>query len=1121
MPQSITRSFTYMGVWADTPPNMKFHDTAPTPGDSKNVKLGDFWGVKRYIANPIPDELWYLARWTSPHTARWLKLYPQAGGGGGGGNLRADDGNIAIPDANGIINVYGGNLPYININTTRTIDPWTLSVNLNRSIFQPASNQTASEGMYSIGGEDFLYAYGHSNTFCGMSCGNRTLDVVTSINNTAMGKDALNSIHESEGCTALGSQALTNLLDGTDNISIGFNSGLNYVNDESDNILIGSLGELNDQHTIRLGIMGVGAAEQDKFFAAGIWNGVAQVPVKQTGIVLVDEDGKCYVDDIAPDCVLFTDAQGNPIGMQGAAGTVLTGMGLGNRPQFLAFQPDDPLLPTVTSAIDPVTGAIILTAHAGGIAGVTNCPTDIGGPVVPLAGAMSILGGDLINTDGTVANTVTINLDRSATNLQVVGGNGPGAASTYKTLFSSNNSVLFDVVSDPTKIDMTAVGGGGAGIARLTGDDPLDVPATAASVQIEGGKNIYTNTTIDKVTVNVTDDVTLLGFLHAANEIETTGSDLIATIGKLRLPDTDGAGVGGQIVLGGDRFFHNYGIANVFAGENSGSLAINTAQSQYCTGFGYQTLTALTNAGPGDRNTAIGAFCLAACTTGGKNTALGLSSLKQLTTGNYNTCLGYHGGYNYNGAQSNNICINNAGNVNDGTLGGHGGVIRIGNMGVGTNDQEACYIAGIYGAVDGPAPLMVICGSDGKLSTNALPAGGIGKITIWGDGISNFIIHNAVSTFGIKGGDNINTVAVNPNVTVNLDKSILQPKTTASLGIYALGATSYSNDRFMHNYGTGNTFLGWQSGVLAGVGGVSLVGIGMNTLDAVVNATDDVAVGKNSMTNATSAARCTCVGSGSGSALTTATDQILIGLNAGNVYQTSNHNIVIGNGNTVKAGEAAENYTTRIGYREVWQVVGPDKTHPDPVNTLVQAGTDAAYMYGIYNKDVAATASVVYVDDTGKLGTNGAVGFEYYKTINTPTITGDGTLYTFLDADFTKSFDNRNSVNAGVGGRLEFVAPIAGKYVFTAVVIYTNVAIPRTSSPLQIMTSNNSYQYKATPYAGGAAAEISEILTVFTFLDQFDKAWFTAYWAGGTKTVGIGGVSGGLIRTYVSGYRMQ
>lgn len=1121
MPQSITRSFTYMGVWADSPPNMKIHDKAPTTGDSQGVKLGDFWEVRRDIANPIPDELWYLARWTAPKAARWLKLYPQGGGGGGGGNLRADDGNIAIPDGLDNINVYGGNLPYININTTRTIDANTLSVNLNRSIFQPASNQTASEGMYSLGGEDFLYAYGHTNTFCGMSCGNRTLDVVTAINNTAQGKDALNSIHESAGCTALGSQALTNLLDGTDNISIGFNSGLNLVNDESDNILVGSLGENLDNHTIRLGIMGVGAAEQDKFFAAGIWNGIAQVPVKDTGLVLVDEDGKCYVDDIAPDCVIFTDATGNPIGVQGAPGTVLTGMGAA-APQFLAFQPDDPVLPTVTTAIDPITGAIILTAHAGGIAGVTNIPTDIGGPVVPLAGALSVLGGDLINTDGTVANIVTVNLDRSATNLQVIGGNGAGAASTYKTLKSTNGTILFDVATDPTSIDMSAVGGGGGGIARLTGDDPVDVPATAASVQIEGGKNIYTNTTIDKVTVNVTDDVTLLGFLHAADEVQSTGGDLIATIGKLILPDTDGAGVGGQIVLGGSRFFHNYGVANVFVGEDSGSFAINTAQSQYNTALGFQTLQSLTNVGPGDRNTAIGYFCLKNNQTGAKNCALGAASLGQLQTGNYNTAIGYHGGWNYNGAQSNNICIANAGNVADGTLGGHGGVIRIGNMGVGANDQEDCYIAGIYGSVVGPAPLMVTCGSNGKLSTQAVPGGGIVQIAVDGD-VGNFVVNAALPNFSVKGGANINTVAVlaGRDITVNLDTSILQPKTNAVDGIYALGAVSHSNDRFMHNYGTGNTFLGWQSGVLAGVGGVSLVGIGMNVLDAVVNATDDVAVGKNSMTAATSAARCTCVGSGSGSALTTGADQILIGYQAGNVYATSNHNIVLGNATTVIAGEAAENCTTRIGYREVWTVVGPDKTHPDPVNFLVQSGTNAAYMYGIYNKDVAATASVVYVDDTGKLGTNGAVGFEYYKTINTPTVTGDGTPYTFLDADFTKSFDNRTSVNPGVGGRLEFIAPFAGKYVITACVIYTNVTIPRTSSPLSIMTSNNSYQYKATPYAGGAAAEISEILTVFTFLDQFDKAWFTAYWAGGTKTVGIGGVSGGLIRTYVSGYRMQ
>ena len=199
MPSKLTGrpSLAYMGVNAPTPPNMVISVSntsrgitarVPNTNDYNEFVEGDLWIVKRLATDAIPNELWYLARKTGTVNgpeADWVKLYPQAGGGGGG-SLRSDDGLIAIPDpANGYINIYGGepyggNPLYVNIYTDHynPADPYTLNVNLKRSINQPITNATASEGMYALGGHDFLHAYGTDTTMCGIDAGNRTLDPI-------------------------------------------------------------------------------------------------------------------------------------------------------------------------------------------------------------------------------------------------------------------------------------------------------------------------------------------------------------------------------------------------------------------------------------------------------------------------------------------------------------------------------------------------------------------------------------------------------------------------------------------------------------------------------------------------------------------------------------------------------------------------------------------------------------------------------------------------------------------------------------------------------------------------------------------------------------------------------
>jgi hypothetical protein len=342
----------YIGVNAGSPPNIKMYNRAPTVNDSKNFIVGDLW-LNTSPTPAVSREVWMLVALLG-NFATWIK-FSTGGGGTGGGNLRSDDLNISVPDAFNAINVWGGetyfgDAAYINIYTNQ-LDPNTLQVNLKRSINQPNTNNTATEGMYKLGSSDFMHNYGTNNTALGHGSLNLGLDPVVASDNTAIGENALHDVGNGKYLTALGSGALTNVVDSEYCIGIGFNAGSNLTNADSDDIMIGHPGVVGDLNCIRIGQGGVGPALQDKLFIPAVWEGVAE-PAVATGLTLVNANGKMYVDIIAPDSVLMTDATGNPIGIKGAVGTVFTGQGLAPADPAPAFLPIQSSGGTVTISTD-------------------------------------------------------------------------------------------------------------------------------------------------------------------------------------------------------------------------------------------------------------------------------------------------------------------------------------------------------------------------------------------------------------------------------------------------------------------------------------------------------------------------------------------------------------------------------------------------------------------------------------------------------------------------------------------------------------------------------------------------------------------------------------------------
>jgi len=159
-------------------------------------------------------------------------------------------------------------------------------------------------------------------------------------------------------------------------------------------------------------------------------------------------------------------------------------------------------------------------------------------------------------------------------------------------------------------------------------------------------------------------------------------SDLTLS-GAIELPVT--TATTGIIKAGGDRFLHNFGLANTFVGINAGNLSMtggyntasgyvalyNNASGSYNSAHGYQSLL---NNTTGSYNTSSGYLALFSNTTGSANTATGNEALYSNTTGLSNTATGNGALYsnttgNYNTANGDGALFSNTTGSNNTALG--------------------------------------------------------------------------------------------------------------------------------------------------------------------------------------------------------------------------------------------------------------------------------------------------------------------------------------------------------------------------------------------------------------------------------------------------------------------
>lgn len=623
----------------------------------------------------------------------------------------------------------------------------------------------------------------------------------------------------------------------------------------------------------------------------------------------------------------------------------------------------------------------------------------------------------------------------------------------------------------PTANNINILGAGGVNVAGNPGTSTL-------TITVSGVATLYTEDT--GTAAPLAGNLNVLGGASTAGtNMHTVGSgntiDIILN-DSLFFPNTNGSGTQGVLFWGGNRFVHNFGIGNTFIGSLAGNLTLTPTPGGN-TGIGQNALEGLTT---GDTNSAIGHGAGEGVTTGTDNIFIGGQTAVFLTTGNANTIVGTNvaqnfptnglitGNYNvligsgnevvlqtainYAGAESSNILIRNEGIV------GESNKLKIGTDGSGDGEQNSCQIAGIYNRAFGSPSGVVQIDSTFKLGSSA---GTNGQLLIGGTGVSpawanltsvggSVVITNGSNTINLEATgtgagasafptdlgtaneaagvlnifsgatsafNNINTTGSGNTVHVRLNDSLQLPNTNASgtTGLYSLGGNP-----FMHNLGSGNTFLGEDAGSLALTPASALnnVGVGSFVLESLTTGVSNTVIGNQAGTDLNTGDRNVIIGRLAGS-ITSGTDNVIVGALAGSNYtSTESFNITIGSD---VIGTTGESNTIRIG---------------------TQGQQTSAFMAGVYGATIGATNQAVFIDNTGKLGAGSAnasngLSLFYYVPAN-ETTSGSGTPYTYFVGTsqvmtqlydlFQPIFPGSFFPGDGTGTQASFTAPVNGIY---------------------------------------------------------------------------------------------
>ena len=453
--------------------------------------------------------------------------------------------------------------------------------------------------------------------------------------------------------------------------------------------------------------------------------------------------------------------------------------------------------------------------------------------------------------------------------------------------------------------------------------------------------------------------------------------------GSVRLPFTTSSTTG-VIYKGSYSFIHDYKSAtnignNAFVGVGAGNFTMSGAaagEASNNTGIGNVALNDLTT---GFQNTAVGSSSLVSATTGYSNTAVGSNALSGNTLGSQNVVVGTGAGYN-NQTGSNNILLGyQAGNAltsgSNNIIIGHDidapsatgnnqmvlgatdffyGDLTNKRIGIGTTAPgQKLTVDGTFGILEGgaspthhtifqggnqPADITYTLPVDDGTTGQVLTSDGAGLLSwssvgsVTGTGTSSRVAFwNGTSSLSSSANlfwDNTNSrlgigTAV-PTQQLELTGNLKLPATTATTGIIYAG-----NNPFIHNFGTGNNFMGAFCGNLTLVGAAYNTAIGDSALNSIASGTRNVALGQGALKSLTTSTGNIAIGYGacrnSGTAagyntimgyqagiVNNSDRNTFLGCETGYANTTGHYNVFVGhqagNKNTVASNSVAVGY---------------------------------------------------------------------------------------------------------------------------------------------------------------------------------------------------------------------
>lgn len=618
----------------------------------------------------------------------------------------------------------------------------------------------------------------------------------------------------------------------------------------------------------------------------------------QAGLTIYADDGKYVEPDSNGDIYLLGQANTNIVtSVPGISGTDTMRISLSNNPVIENIKLTDLDGGPVFS--DEITGFLynsngtdgqLILGKTAGIADWGNLTSD-GGTV-----AITYDSGDnTLNFEATgVAGLVQLTTDNgvalpAAGNINVVGKVGNSISTTAMDAANTVSIFLNDDVDINNSLTLGFTGSGGPltvnnlGVVSATGtiattytSDAGTATPASNNLNVLGGTNISTAGAGSTLVVALDDNVTLAGNLT----LSLFGAGVVQTNASGQMFSNNGTN--GQVLIGG------------------GTVP---TWSTITAGAGIS----VTNAANSITIAAVGGGTGAASFPTDSGTATQSGSVLNVLGDNLVTTEG------------------------------SGNTVTVKLTETGTNGQIP------ISATGGAPTWATLTAGSGVSITNAAnsitiaAAGGGGGGLLVANTDSGSATVNVSNELDIVGGDNINTEGAADVLIINLDESILLPATNSSgtTGVIALGPTSVPTDRFVHNYGTNNTFIGHSAG---------------NLSLTTISATGNTALGKDSLSALTTGASNTGAGFGALAQLESGDNNVALGVGAGYALTTNDSdNIIIGN-----AGNAGWNNMLVIG--------GGTGTGAGEQNETT--------IYGIYDRPVTANIYPVLIDDTEVLGTD-------------------------------------------------------------------------------------------------------------------------------------------------------